>query len=349
MLDRASNRNLLLALFACILSTPLAGQWLNQPTAGIPRNTNGKPNLTAPAPRAADGHPDLSGLWRSNWKGIFDVTPDLRPGDIAPWAQALVKQRREDLAKDYMAVLCLPAGPAFPASLMEAKIIQTPSLVAILHPDLTYRQIFMDGRALGSDPNPTWMGYSVGRWENDTLVVESAGFNDRTWLDRDGHPHTEGLRTTERYRRLNFGRMEVLLTYADPAVYAKPFTLKIDMSLAADTEMLEFVCNENEKDRVHMIGKASDNQKYAVALSPETLAKYAGAYKLGPQRVAISLEQGQLKLRFSSGVSAVSLIPFSETTFSFSGPIEGKLSFQRHTDGTITGFTIGGQTAVRIK
>jgi len=150
---------------------------------------------------------------------------------------------------------------------MEARIIQTPSLVAVLHADLTYRQIFMDGRALESDPNPTWMGYSVGWWENDTLVVESAGFNDRTWLDRAGHPHTEGLRTTERYRRLNFGRMELLLTYEDRAVYAKPFTLKIDMSLAADTEMLEYVCNENEKDRAHMIGQASDLQKHAVEQS----------------------------------------------------------------------------------
>jgi len=338
----------LLALFACISSAPLAGQWLNQPTAGIPRNADGKPNLTAPAPRAGDGHPDLSGFWRSNWTGIFDVTSDLKPGDIAPWAQAVVKQRGEDLAKDYMPVLCLPAGPAFPTSLMEARIIQTPSLVAVLNADLTYRQIFMDGRALESDPNPTWMGYSVGRWENDTLVVESAGFNDRTWLDRTGHPHTEGLRTTERYRRLNFGRMELLLTYEDPAVYAKPFALKIDLSLAADTEMLEFVCNENEKDRAHMIGKASDNQKHAVELSPETLAKYAGAYQMGPQMVAISLEQGQLKLSFN-GRAVVSLIPFSETKFSFSSLIEVDLNFQRGTDGAITGFTMGGQTAARIK
>src|SRR5206468_1557975 len=108
----------LLALFACIPSAPLAAQWLNQPTAGIPRNADGKPNLTAPAPRAADGHPDLSGFWRSNWKGVLDATADLKPADIAPWAQALVKQRGEDLAKDYMPVLCLPAGPAFPTSLM---------------------------------------------------------------------------------------------------------------------------------------------------------------------------------------------------------------------------------------
>ena len=142
--------------------------------------------------------------------------------------------------------------------------------------------------------------------------------------------------------------MELLLTYEDPAVYAKPFTLKIDLSLAADTEMLEFVCNENEKDRAHMIGKASDNQKYAVALSPETLAKYAGAYQIGPQMAAISLEQGQLKLSFSGGM-VVSLIPFSETKFSFSSVIEGELNFQWGTGGAITGFTIGGQKAVRIK
>jgi hypothetical protein len=230
-----------------------------------------------------------------------------------------------------MSVVCLPDGPASPVADM-AKFIQTPSLIAILHGDLTYRQVFMDGRTLETDPNPDWMGYSVGRWDGDTLVVESTGFNDRTWLDVAGHPHTEALRTTERYRRLDFGRMELQYTLADPKVYSKPWTVKIDMFLAPDTEMLEYVCNENEKDREHMVGKSSDDEKRAVVLAPEILAKYAGNYKLGSQTVAIVLEHGQLQITFA-GVT-LPLFPLTET--SFSSPQLGPVDFVKGADGTVT-------------
>src|SRR5690349_6771487 len=194
-----------LVLLSCVMGWPVGAQWLKQPTAGIPRTPDGKPNLSAPVPRAPDGHPDLSGLWRRNSKYPLNIAVDLDPGDVTPWAEALFKQRADDLAKDYMFVLCLPLGPGYATLADMARIVQTPSLIAILHNDLSYRQIFMDGRALEKDPNPSWMGYSVGRWDQDTLVVESTGFNDRTWLDPLGHPHTEALRTTERYRRLDFG------------------------------------------------------------------------------------------------------------------------------------------------
>ena len=339
-----------LALVACVAGTPLAAQWLRQPTAGIPRNADGKPNLSAPAPRTADSHPDLSGLWRRpSLKYALNIAVALKPGEVASWAEALVNQRSEDLAKDYMSTLCLPSGPANATSIDMAKIVQTPSLIVILLADLTYRQIFIDGRPLEKDPNPNWMGYSVGRWVEDTLVVESAGFNDRTWLDALGHPHTEALHTTERYRRLDFGRMELEYTLDDPNAYAKPWTIKINMLLAPDTEMLEYVCNENEKDHSHMVGKASDDQKRAVKLSPEILAKYAGSYRLGPQVIGIALEQGQLILNFTG--LAMPLFPLSETAFT--SPFLGPVDFVEDAQGAVTHvvlpFVAGDARAERAK
>src|SRR5499427_5268326 len=176
------------------LATPLEAQWLQRRTPGVPRTADGKPNLTAPAPRTADGKPDLSGIWqRISLKYERNIAADLKPGEIQPWAQALVLQRAEDLQKDHMSVQCLPWGPSYSNSARKAKIVQTPGLILMLDEDLTYRQIFMDGRALETDPMRNWMGYSVGRWEGDTLVVDSFGFNDRTWLI-GGYPHTEAMR-----------------------------------------------------------------------------------------------------------------------------------------------------------
>jgi hypothetical protein len=144
---------------------------------------------------------------------------------------------------------------------------------------LAYRQIFMDGRALETDPNPSWMGYSVGRWEGDTLAVESFGFNDRTWLDSAGHPHTEALRMTERYRRRDFGHMDIEVTLDDPAVYTRPWTVALTAELRPDTELLESVCNEGDhKSLESWVGKASDEKKTEVKVAPEILAKYAGTY-----------------------------------------------------------------------
>ena len=249
-------------VFVVILSAftaPLSAQWIKHPAPGIPRTADGKPNLAAPAPRTADGKPDLSGIWqRISLKYERNIAADLKPGEMQPWAQALVQQRAEDLQKDHMSVQCLPWGPSYSNSARKAKIVQTPNLILMLDEDLTYRQIFMDGRALEADPNPSWMGYSVGRWEGDTLVVDSFGFNDRTWLDRDGHPHSEALRMTERYRRRDFGHMDIEITLNDPQVYAHPWTVALSAELNADTELLEYVCNESHTGLAHWVGKASD-------------------------------------------------------------------------------------------
>ena len=273
------------AVLVVASSAALAAQWLGQSTAGIPRTPDGKPNLTAPPPRAPDGKPDLSGLWaKTSPKYARNIAADLKPEEIRPPARATVERHREDLGKDGMQVKCLPLGPAYATSGDSTgsemmRIVQTPQLIVMLNPDLTYRQIWMDGRALEANPNASWMGYSVGRWEGDTLVVESYGFHPGTWLDRDGHPHTEQLRLTERYRRLSFGKLETEVTFNDPGAYTRPWTVKVVSEYAADTEMLEWVCNEGAgRSLVHWVGKASDERKNEVKVSPAVLARYIGTY-----------------------------------------------------------------------
>ena len=317
-----------IATVVVALSTPLAAQWLDHPTAGIPRTPDGKPNLTAPAPRTPDGKPDLTGLWtKISPKYSRNIAADLKPEDIQPWAQALVEQRREDLGKEYMNVKCVPLGPGYATSADSTgsemvKIVQTPGLILMLNPDLTYRQIFLDGRALEPAPNPTWMGYSVGHWNGDTLVVESFGFNDRTWLDHDGHPHTEALRMTERYLRRDFGNLDVEVTLSDPAAYARPWTVAARAQLAADTEMLEWVCTDGGFSLAHWVGKASDERKTEVAVASGILAKYVGTYeeqrpfwRTIPRIVEITVSDGRL-FGDMDGRGKAPLIASSETIFS---------------------------------
>jgi hypothetical protein len=304
----------LVALLAIASSGPVLAQWLQQPTRGIPRTPDGRPNLAAPTPRTADGRPDLSGLWmKVSPKYARNLVADLRSDEILPWARELVERRREDLGKDGMQVRCLPLGPAYATSGDSTgsemmRIVQTPQLVLMLNPDLTYRQIWMDGRALEKDPNPSWMGYSVGRWDGDTLVVESYGFHAGTWLDRDGHPHTEQLRLTERYRRPTVGALEIEATFSDPGAYARPWTVKVAAAFAADTEMLEWVCNEGaNRSLAHWVGTASDERKNEVTVAPAILARYVGTYVeqppfwrsaqlagSGARTVQITLENGRL-------------------------------------------------------
>jgi hypothetical protein len=316
-----------LIVVAVMLSTPASAQWLNQPTAELPRTPDGKPNLSALTPRAPDGKPDLSGLWtKISPKYSRNIAADLKPDEIQPWARALVEERRENLGKEYMNVKCVPLGPGYVTAADSTgaemmKIVQTPGLILILNPDLTYRQIFLDGRKLEEDPNPTWMGYSVGRWEGDTLVVESFGFNDRTWLDHDGHPHTESLRVTERYRRRNIGNLDVEVTFSDPGTYAKPFTVAVRAELAADTEMLEWVCTEGRSGLEHWVGKASDERKNEVKVNPDVLSKYIGTYeeqqpywRAVPRVVQIAVEDGTLMANMD-GRGNVPLIATSPSSF----------------------------------
>jgi len=306
----------------------LCAQWLNFPTPGIPRTSDGKPNLNAPAPRTAYGQPDLTGLWAMPVDtAVGNIaarnTGDLKPADVQPWAQALVRQRAESFSKDNPRYRCLPEGPGYSTGAGGMKrFIQTPTMIVILNEDLTYRQIFMDGRALETNPNPSWMGYAVGHWDGDTLVVESSGFNDRTWL-LDGYPHTDALRMTERYRRTDFGHLEITVTFQDPGAYSKAWTVPVRAQLAADTELLEFVCNENgDSGQEHWVGKLSDDEKSAVKVAPEIMAKYVGVYKgpylQGARTVEVSFSGGALFISVNGGAKQ-RVFAQSETSFSGTG------------------------------
>ena len=279
----ASNRvsgTFALAVVALLLSAAATAQWINYPTPGTPRLPDGKPDLLAPTPRTADGKPDLSGVWTGAGPLYrFNIAQDLEPEDIQPWAEALFLQRVRDSRKDSPLARCLPVSVPFHDFFNLMRIVQTPALMVLLYesPNSPHRTVFTDGRDLPKDPNPTWLGYSVGRWEGDTLVVTSAGFNDRGWLDSAGHPQTEALRVTERLTRRDFGHMDFEITIDDPTVFTRPFTVKTQRLIVPDTELLEDVC-ENERDSARMSGGTG------ITVSPDLLATYAGLYELAPGR-----------------------------------------------------------------
>jgi hypothetical protein len=299
-------------------------QWIKLKTPELPRTADGKPNLKAPTPRAS-GHADLTGLWRVN-AGAYtsNVLVDLKADEIDPAAAALASHRMEDLGKDDPATFrCLPAGPRqIYAPQTWVRIIQTPTMVVMLYEELVYRQIFMDGRELPKDPNPSFMGYSVGRWDGDTLVVDSIGFNDTTWLDFKGHPHSEALRVTERIRRTDLGHLDIDVRFEDAKFYKRAWTVPSKGELAADDEMIEYVCNENQKDIEHLVGKESDEKKFAVKIAPQILSRYVGRYTFkapdDPNQIVhfnVTLEGDTLSMDMG-GKDPHEMIPLSETTFS---------------------------------
>jgi hypothetical protein len=212
-------------------------------------------------PRTADGKVDFSGIWNPDRKFIYDINDALKPGEtlpIQPWA---LKVTIERLSKDDPEALCLPTGVPRQAP-YPWRILQTPTHMYFLFEGNihSYRQIFLDGRSHPEDPDPTWYGHSIGKWDGDTLVVETIGFNDRFWFDFAGHPHTERLRTTERFRRPRFDTIDYEVTIDDPGAYTKPFTLYGSHSYARDTELMEYICNENNQDVEHIVGKDPRNK-----------------------------------------------------------------------------------------
>jgi hypothetical protein len=297
-------------------------QWLNRKTPGVPRLENGTPDMMAPAPRLADGRPDFSGLWFPKASNLgSDFTQRMRQEDVAPWARAMHRERLDRFMIDLPHTRCLPWGPLANLLTTDAlRIVQGPDIIVILNADMTYRQIHMDGRQLEQDPEPSWMGYSVGHWDGDTLVVETNGYNDRTWLDPEGHPHSEKLRMTERFRRVSFGTIELDAVFSDPSIYAEPIHAKSKMVFAVDTGQLEYVC-ENEKDGAHFTGKASDQSQYP--LSPEALVRYAGQYVLenaGPAVPPWRLEVVGDALRIGHPVFGPTLLrPIGPETFAGAG------------------------------
>jgi hypothetical protein len=265
-------------------------QWINHPTPGIPRTSDGKPNLAAPAPRTSDGKPDLSGLWQAGTSSIPELISALPPdvlrqlvanagggagapsgnasgdsginkysmsvlADFKPGEAPLLPTARKLDVSASLGVHCGPVGfPLVETVTAPFKIVQTSGLMTMLfETGTTFRQIFTDGRMHPQDPQPSYMGYSVGHWDGDTLAVDTIGLTDRGVLDGLGHGHTEALRVTERFHRVNFGRTELQLTFDDPKTFTRPVTIKFNLVLLPDTDLLEFYCTENEKDLAHVV------------------------------------------------------------------------------------------------
>src|SRR5262245_40275471 len=257
-------------------STAANGQWLHHPTTNVPRTADGKPNLTAPPPRLADGKPDFSGIWQVARKiactpefskfvecGLeiggsplaLNIGADLSGGvPFQPWAAALVKQRSAENSKDDPHARCLPDNPPRPYGLPHmTKAVHTPRLLVLLNEvNAMYRQIFIDGRRLPVEPNPSWNGYSTAVWEGDTLAVQTIGFRDGLWLDMGGNPMTDAAKMTERIRRPNYGTLEIQITVDDSKAYTRPWTVEMNQKITLDTELIDEFCLENEKSSQRM-------------------------------------------------------------------------------------------------
>jgi len=267
-----------ISLFASV--TCVYSQWLHYPTPGTPRTKDGKANLSAPAPRASDGKPDLSGVWQADpapgeveqllgkvsdvaivpgddprtfSKYFFDILADFKPDEEPMQPEAAESFRKRGRANN-SEVYCLPIGiPRGELFSVPFKIIQKSGLIVMIYEASgMVRQVYTDGRKLPADMQPAWLGYSVGKWEAGTLVVETAGFNDKTTLDSLGHPRSESTHMTERFRRRDFGHMEGQITIDDPQNYTRPFTIRFNWRLIPDTDVLEAVCAENERDVPHL-------------------------------------------------------------------------------------------------
>jgi hypothetical protein len=261
------------ALAYALLLCPLGAQWVNYPTAGVPRARDGKPDLAAACPRTPDGKPDFSGLWvmetkreaNPNFPGcqavsdeFINIAASLKEGlPYQSWAADLVKARRAEQRVNDPMSRCIPIGPVRLHTWNgPRKFAQIPGLLILMNElDTSFRQIYTDGRPMLADPNPSWNGYSSGKWDGDTLVVQTNGFRDGIWLDATGNPLTSGAKLTERFRRPNFGTMEIEITVDDPKAYTKPWTVKLTQTIKLDTDLLDFVCADNEKDISHLSSK----------------------------------------------------------------------------------------------
>ncbi len=263
-----SRRGYFAAFLLALAPVAATAQYLGFPTANVPKGADGKPNMNGPAPKMPDGKPDLQGMY--GWVTAANCGAKCNDTQIPrefmniasnftgklpykPGVADLVKTRTSVQGSDPN-VHCMPRGaPRIWTDDYYKRIYQTPTALIILtERNMQYRQIFLDGRPLPEDPNPTWNGYSTGHWEGDTLVVETSGLHDGLWLDAFGNPMGEKAHVTERIRRPDFGHMEVSITINDPQYYTEPWTVKIAQPLVLDSELIDYYCLENEKDFVHM-------------------------------------------------------------------------------------------------
>lgn len=251
-----------------LLAATASSQWLDYPAKNIPRTKEGKPILTAPAPKSRDGHADLSGIWLpDNTPGVKGTNGEPLPGHfisvtfgvkdedvpLTPEGLAIYRKNLAGQGKDDPGAFCHPMGmPSVNTVPVPYKIIQTPGLIAILYEgDTVFRQIFTDGRKLPEVTIPSWLGYSVGRWEGNTLVVDTIGFHDKSWLDRIGHTHSDALHIVEKFRRRDVGRLEIEITLDDPNTFTRPITFTQPATLRSEGDLLEYFCTDNEQDSAH--------------------------------------------------------------------------------------------------
>lgn len=247
-------RTTTVAAVALLMLVPFSAgaQWVDAPTPGLPRLPDGRPDLKAPTPRAIDGKPDLSGVWRStpdNAKYQLRLGADLPEIPLRPEARKPYDRRLAADGAGRPSERCLPHG--LPLDMVfrgsPIRIVQTPSLVVILLEIANhFRQIPTYKRQLIADFQPAWYGYSTGDWDGDEFVVETTGFNDETWLDNRGLPHSDALRLSERFRRLNVGRMDLTLTIDDPKFYTRPWNVTFRYELMPDTDLFEDMCDNNK-------------------------------------------------------------------------------------------------------
>ena len=272
---RRNAWSLLWIVVTCVVAdVSMRAQWLNQPMAGAPRTPDGKINMTGPVPKV-NGKPDLSGIWQVQGdprapNGLFglgeslnsryfrDILSDFKPEErpLTPLGVERLRQHTQPGAFN-PTLNCLPDGVPHGDLLPEPfKIMHTPGVIVMLYEvETTFRQIFIDGRKLPADMSPTWQGYSVGRWDDDTLVIDSAGFNDRSWLDARGTPRSTDMRIEERFHRRDYGHMDLTITITDPQIFTKPISFSVVEELLPDTDLLEHYCVENERDDAHMPGR----------------------------------------------------------------------------------------------
>ena len=271
----------LISSTSCLVTMPVTvtGQWLKHPTPGLSRTVAGDLDLGAPPPRASDGRPDLSGIWQRVGPDLPEIRrrlgpsfnpplvpftdqnlayfmPENTPIPLRPWARAVFEERQRSFGAGAPSEQCLPKGvPEAMLAPMPFKIVQGRDLTVILFEEFNrFRQVHTDGRSHPSSPNPSWWGYSVGRWDGDDFVVQTEGFNDETWLDKAGHPHSEKMRTVERFRRLNVGTLNLEVTIDDAEAYTDLWTAVIRFRLLPDTELLEDACeNERDAERIRKI------------------------------------------------------------------------------------------------
>ncbi len=331
-------------------------QWIHVQTPNIPRTRSGRPDLAAPGPRASDGRPDLSGIWDADYSvprippGVIIESsqgPDFSlqfwrknaaPIPMTPWGRTVFEERDQSFGAGRPSARCLPHSIPDAMLVGNFKIIQSPGLTIVLQEAAAhFRQIFTDGRKLPKDPNPAWLGYSIGRWDHDVFVVDTTGFNDRSWLDDAGHPHSDQLHVTERFRRRDFGHLEAEVRIEDPKAYTRPWSVTVHFRLLPDTELMETVC-ENEKDSTHLVGRASFDNGKTIELAPEVLSEYTGAYELnmagGPAVFYVSSSNGRLVL------AGTELKPVSRDGFLCA---YGTVKFVRDA-GAVTSMIVGWST-----